>query len=64
MAMLDPIVSEFESDEAAEAYDRWFRAEVAEALAEKEPGIPHDQVMREARSLMARYKNAKPDLAA
>ncbi len=64
MAKLDPIVSEFESDEAAEAYDAWFRAQVEAALAETGPGIPHEQVMAEARAIIEKYKNAQSDLAA
>ena len=64
MAKLDPIVSEFESDEAAEAYDVWFRAQVEAALAETGPGIPHEQVMAEARAIIEKHKNAQSDLAA
>jgi hypothetical protein len=45
MAKLSPIVSEFESDEEAEAYDRWFRAEVQAAIDDPSPKIPHDEVM-------------------
>ena len=58
MAKLDPIVSEFESDEAAEAYDVWFRAKVQEALDSDEPDIPHEQVMAEARAIIAKYRDA------
>ena len=47
MSKLDPRVSEFESTEAAEAYDAWFRAKVEAALADTRPGIPHDEVMAE-----------------
>jgi Xaa-Pro aminopeptidase len=57
MAKLDPIVSEFESDEAAEAYDVWFRAQVEAALAETGPGAPHEQVMAEARAIIAKNWN-------
>ena len=64
MAKLDPIVSEFESDEAAEAYDVWFRAQVEAALAETGPGIPHEQVMAQARAIIEKHKNAQSDLAA
>lgn len=64
MAKLDPIVSEFATEEEAEAYDIWFRAQVEAALKEKGPGIPHEQVMLEARAIIAKYKDAKPDLAA
>ena len=58
MAKLDPIVSEFESDEAAEAYDVWFRAKVQEALDSDEPDIPHEQVMADARAIIAKYRDA------
>lgn len=55
MAKHDPIVSEFESDEAAEAYDVWFRAQVEAALDSDEPDIPHQEVMAEARAIIAKY---------
>lgn len=32
-AVLDPMVSEFETDEQALSYDQWFRAKVAQSLA-------------------------------
>ena len=35
-----------------DAHDVWFRAKVQEALADPRPAKPHDQVMREARSLI------------
>lgn len=50
MTQLDPRVSEFESTEAAESYDRWFRAKVGAALADPRPPVPHDQVMARARA--------------
>jgi hypothetical protein len=45
MANLSPIVSEFETQEAADSYDRWLRAKVQASLANPGPGIPHDEVM-------------------
>lgn len=36
-----------------DAYDSWFRAKVQEALADPTPATPHDQVMSEARALIA-----------
>jgi len=33
-------------------YDEWFRAEVEEALADKSPGIPHEQVMQEIAEIL------------
>ena len=49
---LDPLISEFASQEEADSYDAWFRAKVQEALADQQPAKPHDQVMREARALI------------
>ena len=45
MNKLSPIVSEFETEEEAEAYDKWFRAKVEASLADPRPGIPHDEAM-------------------
>lgn len=42
---LSPIVSEFETEEAANSYDAWFRAKIKKSMESKEPLIPHDQAM-------------------
>jgi hypothetical protein len=44
-ALLSPIVSEFETQEQADSYDRWFRAKVQASLDNPGPGVPHDEVM-------------------
>lgn len=44
-ALLSPIVSEFETEEQAVSYDRWFREKVASALEKPGSGTPHDEVM-------------------
>jgi anthranilate/para-aminobenzoate synthase component II len=44
-AQLSPIVSEFETENQALSYDRWFCAKVAASLASPGPGTPHDEVM-------------------
>jgi len=59
MAELSPLVSEFATTEEAEAYDRWFRAQVEASLADPRPGIPHDQAMVQARATVARARQAK-----
>ena len=64
MAKLDPIVSEFATDEEAAAYDVWFRAQVEAALKEKGPGIPHAQAMPRIRRTIEERSRANPDLAA
>jgi hypothetical protein len=33
-------------------YDEWFRAGVEEALSDKSPGIPHEQVMQEIAEIL------------
>ena len=49
---LDPIVSEFETQEQADSYKRWFRERVQASLADPRPGIPHDEVMAEMDALI------------
>ncbi len=45
MNALSPIVSEFASEAEAKAYDDWFRAKVAESLADATPPVTHQEVM-------------------
>ena len=52
-AVLSPIVSEFETEEQATSYDRWFRAQVQASLDDPRPSIPHDQVMAEMDAIIA-----------
>ncbi|MEQ1955238.1 type II toxin-antitoxin system RelB/DinJ family antitoxin [Mesorhizobium sp. CN2-181] len=40
-------------------YDRWFRAKVDEALADKRPSVPHQQVMDEAQARIDRKIRAR-----
>jgi len=58
MAKLDPIISEFETDEDAEAYDKWFRAQVEEAMRSDGPWIPHDEVMAGVRAIIEGKRRA------
>jgi len=44
---LSPIVSEFETEEQAAAYDEWLRDKVAASLDDPRPTLPHDEVMAE-----------------
>ena len=57
-AVLSPIVSEFETQEAADAYDVWFCAKVQASIDDPRPSIPHDQVMDEVNDLLIK-KRAK-----
>ncbi|HUG23906.1 stability determinant [Piscinibacter sp.] len=49
---LSPIVSEFDTEEQAASYERWFRAKVQASLDDPRPNIPHDQVMSEVRAAL------------
>jgi hypothetical protein len=49
---LSPIVSEFETEEQAESYDRWFRKKVQAALDDARPDIPHDEAMAEVAAVI------------
>ena len=51
-AVLDPIISEFETENQAASYDLWFRGQVQQALDSKAPRIPHDQVMAKMEAII------------
>ena len=63
MGKLDPIISEFATEEEALAYDAWFRAQVEEGLKSKGPWIPHEEVMAQIRDTIEKRSRANPDLA-
>ena len=58
-AVLSPLVSEFETQEQADAYNRWLQAKLqrAEVNASMQPMVPHDQAMSEIRAML----QTKPD---
>lgn len=43
----------------AREHDAWFRAEVQRAMTDPRPGIPHDRVMKETRSVIDRIARKK-----
>lgn len=49
---LDPIVSEFETQEQADSYSRWFHERVQRSLDDKRPSIPHDEAMARVRAVI------------
>jgi hypothetical protein len=51
-----PIVSEFETEEKAAAYQRWLEEKVAASLADPRPPVPHDEAMRRARAVIEKAK--------
>lgn len=50
---LDPIVSEFETQEQADSYDRWLKAKVQCSIDKPGQGMPHDQVMTKVDAIIA-----------
>ncbi|MBV4485148.1 stability determinant [Pseudomonas sp. SWRI153] len=44
-AELLTIDSDFDTAEEAASYDRWFRAQVQEALDDPRPAVPHAEAM-------------------
>lgn len=51
---LDPIISEFETQEQADSYDRWFRAKVQASLDDPRPSVPHEEAMARLRETIKR----------
>lgn len=60
-AALSPIVSEFETQEASDAYDLWYREKVSKSMNSNQPLLAHDQVKAEIRELLNHRKTLKND---
>lgn len=58
-AVFSPIESEFSSAEESQAYDQWFREQVAASLADSRSNIPHDVVMAEMLMVIESKRSAK-----
>lgn len=58
-AKLDPILSEFETEDQAAGHERWFREEVAASLADPRPDVPHDAAMARIRSTIQNAKTPR-----
>jgi hypothetical protein len=56
---LDPIISEFETQEQADSYDKWFRAKVQAGIADPRPRVPHDEAMARLRATINRVAAEK-----
>lgn len=56
---LDPIISEFETQEQEDHYNEWLRKKVQAAIDDTRPSIAHDQVMSEMRVLLANKRKAR-----
>lgn len=58
---LDPIISEFATQEEADEYDAWFRKKVQDALDDPRPGIPHDEAMARVDAAIRKAARAARD---
>jgi hypothetical protein len=58
-----PIVSEFDTQEKAEAYAAWLRAKVDASLSDNSPLVPHDEAISAARKIIDKRRGAKARLA-
>jgi len=54
---LDPFVSEFETQEQADSYDRWFRERIQQSLDDSRPNVPHDEAMARVRAMIESKKH-------
>jgi hypothetical protein len=52
MKQRSPIVSEFETDEQAAAYEQWLHEKVAKSLSDPRPSIAHDEALGRARAII------------
>ena len=58
---LDPLIYEFDTEEEAASYDRWFREKVQAALNDPGEDIPHDEVMRRTGEVIEAAAAARGD---
>lgn len=56
---LDPRISEFDTEEQAASYDNWFRLKVQEAINDKQPRIPHDQIAHRMEQILSEIRSKK-----
>ncbi|GGL53327.1 hypothetical protein GCM10009091_38950 [Pseudomonas brenneri] len=62
-AQLSPIVSEFETEDQAASYDRWFREKVLEAMNSDKPRLPHDEAMATVQSALDERRKSRASSA-
>lgn len=56
-----PTISEFETEEQAVSYDRWFRAKVQASLDDPRPAVPHDRVMARIDAIIEAARRRQQD---
>ncbi len=58
---LEPLISEFETEDQASRYDVWFHAKVCEAMNSDKPRVPHDEAMAKVEARLAEKRAARAD---
>jgi hypothetical protein len=56
---LSPLDSEFETEEQAASYDRWFRAKVQASIDDPRPSIPHAEAMALVEQMLEDKRKAR-----
>jgi len=56
---LDPLISEFDSQEQEDAHTAWIKVELTKRMAKSTTTIPHDEVMRRMDERIAYWTNKK-----
>lgn len=56
-----PTISEFETEEQAVSYDRWFRAKMQASLDDPRPAVPHDRVMARIDAIIEAARRRQQD---
>jgi hypothetical protein len=59
MSAQAPAQPDFDTPEEEAAYDQWFREKVARSLANTEPTVPHDEVMKRVRKIIENANRAQ-----
>ena len=57
--LLDPLVSEFETEEQEKKYDAFFRSKVQRSIQDTTPNVSHDQAMLLVRQELKRRKEER-----
>ncbi|BEG77087.1 type II toxin-antitoxin system RelB family antitoxin [Achromobacter xylosoxidans] len=55
------ILSEFETEEQAASYDRWFRARVQASLDDPRPAVSHQRVMARIDAIIETARRRQQD---
>ncbi|MCV6903633.1 MAG: stability determinant [Achromobacter xylosoxidans] len=55
------ILSEFETEEQAVSYDRWFRARVQASLEDPRPAVSHQRVMARIDAIIETARRRQQD---